>query len=84
MEGVFDIRSTPLLLGDRVDTGGTTKHGKWSYGSAQVIGMHIRILVTDRDVKLDSQALLWLFSLHGTRKIANEAHHYFVDKNSWW
>ena len=67
MEGVFDIRSTPLLLGDRVDTGGTTKHGKWSYGSAQVIGVHIRIRMrsylwqTDQDMKLNSQALLWLF-----------------------
>ena len=30
-----------LLVGRQIDAGGTASHAKWSYGSAQLKGMHI-------------------------------------------
>ena len=38
LERILDVKA---ILGQKknIDTGGTTTHGKWSYGSGQVIGM---------------------------------------------
>ena len=40
LEGIADIRGEIDSKGTFIETGGSTAHGRWSYGSTQVIGMH--------------------------------------------
>jgi hypothetical protein len=40
LEGIADIRGEIDSRGTFIETGGNIAHGRWSYGSTQVIGMH--------------------------------------------
>ena len=46
MEGAVSVYGdAKLLVGRQIDAGGTASHGKWSYGSAQLKGMHITMRI---------------------------------------
>ncbi len=38
LEGVLDIKGSTKSKHSNLDIGGTTSHGKWSYGSATITG----------------------------------------------
>ncbi len=40
LEGVLDIKGSTKSQRNTVEIGGTTTHGKWSYGSATIIGQY--------------------------------------------
>lgn len=40
LEGITDIRGEIDSKKAFIETGGNTTHGRWSYGSAQVMGMY--------------------------------------------
>jgi hypothetical protein len=40
LEGIADIRGEIDSRGTFIETGGNIAHGRWSYGSTQVIGTH--------------------------------------------
>lgn len=41
LEGVLDIKGNVKTHGNSIETGGTTTHGKWSYGSAHITGEYL-------------------------------------------
>ena len=41
MEGILDVKEISTSDSCYVESGGTTTHGKWSYGSATITGMYV-------------------------------------------
>ena len=41
MEGILDVDKSLTRDSEKFDIGGTTTHGRWSYGSASVTGTYL-------------------------------------------
>ena len=43
LEGILDVKGVTTSDSCYVETGGPTTHGRWSYGSATVTGMYLKL-----------------------------------------